>query len=142
MEFIPDIWIWDLCFSLKSPVTRCLDTAFYRFQYCNCVTIFIILFIPFIVAPCIIESTYCLLTNKCTFYQIWKSLNLYWNTHNDRSYMFRSSTILRELVKILAKVTLLLKHSVKLRRCILCGDVAACCHISTQYTMTKFYWMF
>ena len=43
---------------------------------------------------------------------------------------------------------LLLKHSVKLRRCILCGDVAACrvlqhthhfttcCHISTQYTTT------
>ena len=40
--------------------------------------------------------------------------------------MFRSSTILRELVQSLAKVTLLLKHSVKLRRCILCGDVAAC----------------
>ena len=39
--------------------------------------------------------------------------------------MFRSSTILRELVQSLAKVTLLLKHSVKLRR-ILCGDVAAC----------------
>ena len=40
--------------------------------------------------------------------------------------MFRSSTILRELVQSLAKVTLLLKHSVKLRRCIFCGDVAAC----------------
>ena len=40
--------------------------------------------------------------------------------------MFRSSTILRELVQSLAKVTLLLKHSVKLLRCILCGDVAAC----------------
>ena len=39
--------------------------------------------------------------------------------------MFRSSTTLRELVQSLAKVTLLLKHSVKLRRCILCGDVAA-----------------
>ena len=26
----------------------------------------------------------------------------------------------------MAKVTLLLKHSVQLRRCILCGDVAAC----------------
>jgi len=25
-----------------------------------------------------------------------------------------------------AKITLLLKHSVKLRRCILCGDMAAC----------------
>ena len=40
--------------------------------------------------------------------------------------MFRSSTILRQLVQSLAKVTLLLKHSVKLRHCILCGDVAAC----------------
>ena len=40
--------------------------------------------------------------------------------------MFRSSTILRELVQSLAKVPLLLKHSVRLRRCILCGDVAAC----------------
>ena len=40
--------------------------------------------------------------------------------------MFRSSTILMELVQGLAKITLLLKHSVKLRRCILCGDVAAC----------------
>ena len=40
--------------------------------------------------------------------------------------MFRSSTILRELVQSLAKVTLLLKHSVKLRHCILCGGVAAC----------------
>ena len=39
--------------------------------------------------------------------------------------MFRSSTILGELVQCLAKVTFLLKHSVKLRRCILCGDVAA-----------------
>ena len=40
--------------------------------------------------------------------------------------MFRSSTILGGLVQSLAKVTLLLKHSVKLRRLILCGDVAAC----------------
>ena len=40
--------------------------------------------------------------------------------------MYRSSTILRELVQNLAKVTLLLKNSVKLRHCILCGDDAAC----------------
>ena len=33
--------------------------------------------------------------------------------------MFRSSTILRDVVQSLAKVTFLLKHSVKLRRCIL-----------------------
>ena len=78
--------------------------------------------------------------------------------------MFRSSTILRELEQSLAEITLLLKYSVKLRRYILCGDVAAyrdmayvlfvvqslhnkehtrhfttCCHISTQYTTTQFY---
>ena len=40
--------------------------------------------------------------------------------------MFRSSTIFRELVQSLAKVTLLLKNSVKLLYCILRGDVAAC----------------
>ena len=40
--------------------------------------------------------------------------------------MFRSSTIIRELVQNLAEVIFLLKHSVKLRRCILCGDVAVC----------------
>jgi hypothetical protein len=40
--------------------------------------------------------------------------------------MFRSSTILRGLVQSLAKVIFLLKHSVKLCRCILCGDVAVC----------------
>ena len=44
--------------------------------------------------------------------------------------MLRSSTFLRELVQSLAKVTLLIKHSVKLRRCILCGDVAACREIT------------
>ena len=44
--------------------------------------------------------------------------------------MFQSSAILRELVQSLAKVTLLLKHSVKLRCRILCGDVAACCEMA------------
>ena len=44
--------------------------------------------------------------------------------------MVWSSTILRELVQSLDKVTLLLKQSVKLRRCILCGDVAACREIA------------
>ena len=42
--------------------------------------------------------------------------------------MFRSSTILGDLVQSLANVKLTLKHSVKLRRCILCGDVAASPH--------------
>jgi hypothetical protein len=43
-----------------------------------------------------------------------------------RSYMFRSTTIIRELVLNLAKVVFILKDSVKLRRYILCGGVAAC----------------
>jgi hypothetical protein len=43
-----------------------------------------------------------------------------------RSYMFRSTTIIRELVLNLAKVIFVLKHSVKLRRYMLFGDVAAC----------------
>ena len=40
--------------------------------------------------------------------------------------MFRSSTILRELAQSLANVIFLLKHSVKLCRFMLCGEVAAC----------------
>jgi len=41
--------------------------------------------------------------------------------------MFRSSmTSIRELYLYLTKVIFMLKHSVKLRRYILCGDVAAC----------------
>ena len=40
--------------------------------------------------------------------------------------MFRSTTIFRELVLNLAKVIFMLKLSVKLRRYILFGDVAAC----------------
>jgi hypothetical protein len=38
--------------------------------------------------------------------------------------MFRSTTVIRELVLSLAKV--ILKHSVKLRPYRLCGGVAAC----------------
>jgi hypothetical protein len=38
--------------------------------------------------------------------------------------MFRSTTIIRELVLSLAKV--ILKHSVKFCPCRLCGSVAAC----------------
>jgi hypothetical protein len=40
--------------------------------------------------------------------------------------MFRSSTIIRELALNLAKVIFVLKHSVKLRRYLLYGCVAAC----------------
>ena len=35
--------------------------------------------------------------------------------------MFRFSTIIRELALNLAKVIFMLKHSVELRRCLLCG---------------------
>jgi len=40
--------------------------------------------------------------------------------------MFRSSTIIRELALNLAKVTFMLKHSVKFRLYLLCFCVAAC----------------
>ena len=40
--------------------------------------------------------------------------------------MFRSSTIIRELALHLTKVIFMSKHSVKLRRYLLCGCVAAC----------------
>ena len=40
--------------------------------------------------------------------------------------MFRSSTIIRELALNPSKVIFTLKHSVKLRRYLLCGFVAAC----------------
>jgi len=40
--------------------------------------------------------------------------------------MFRSSTVIRELPLNLAEVIFMLKHSVKLRRYILSGCVAAC----------------
>ena len=44
--------------------------------------------------------------------------------------MFRSSTISRKLALHLAKVIFMLKHSVKLRRYMLFGDVAACHQIT------------
>ena len=44
--------------------------------------------------------------------------------------MFRSTTIIRELVLNLAKVIFMLKHSVKLRHYVLFGIVTACCHIT------------
>jgi hypothetical protein len=56
------------------------------------------LLLTFIVAPCILKSIY--FTHQQKHYLL--------NTHKYRSYMFRSSTIIRELVLSLAKVTL--KH--------------------------------
>ena len=49
--------------------------------------------------------------------------------------MFRFSTIIRELEMNLAKVIFILKHSVKLRRYLLCGCVAAYCIYSIGYPM-------
>ena len=40
--------------------------------------------------------------------------------------MFRSSTIIGEPALTLAEVVFMFKHSVKLRRHLLCGCVAAC----------------
>ena len=40
--------------------------------------------------------------------------------------MFRSTTIIRELASELAKGILILKHSARLRRNLLCGGAAAC----------------
>jgi hypothetical protein len=54
--------------------------------------------------------------------------------------MFRFTTIIREVVLNLAKVIFILKHSVKLRRYMLYGDVAACterrvlCAVHTTHT--------
>jgi hypothetical protein len=50
--------------------------------------------------------------------------------------MFRPTTIVRELHLSFAKVTIMLKQSVKLRRYVLCGGVAACCNTTAQYITT------
>ena len=50
--------------------------------------------------------------------------------------MFRSMTIIWELVLHVAEVIVVLKLPVILLRYILCGDVAACCHITTKYIAT------
>ena len=56
-----------------------------------------------------------------------EKFNIHYNTHNYRSYMFRSSTILRELVQSLAKVIFLLKHSVKKFVVVYCVEM--CQHV-------------
>jgi hypothetical protein len=59
----------------------------------------------FIVVPCILKSKASHLPTDALYYT-WKGLTLHKKSHEDGSYMFRSSTILRELVWSLAKVTL------------------------------------
>ena len=46
--------------------------------------------------------------------------------------MFRSSTIIKELALNMAKVIFILKHSMKLRRYLLCGCVATCCQVQCR----------
>ena len=48
--------------------------------------------------------------------------------------MCRSTTIIRELVLNLAKVIFMLKHSIKLRRVMLFGDVVCCVLCSAWHT--------
>ena len=85
--------------------------------------------ISFIVAPCIliyVEFTH----QQMRFYKFKKHIKIYIKIHVNkyRSYMFRSSTIIREIALNLDKVIFILKHLVKLRRYLLCGCVAARCH--------------
>ena len=51
--------------------------------------------------------------------------------------MFRPSTIIREPALNLTKVMFMLKHSVELRRYLLCGCVAVCCrsHIYVYFNI-------
>ena len=63
------------------------------------------------------------LTNKCTFINLKNTLKFTLNTHKYGSYMFRPLTIIRELALNLAKVIFMLKHSMKVRRYLLCGCV-------------------
>jgi hypothetical protein len=57
------------------------------------------------------------------------------NLQKYRSYMFQSSTIIRELVLSLAKF--ILKHSVKLCPYRLCGSVAACLEVACVLCATQ-----
>ena len=72
------------------------------------------------------NTVYCSLTNKCPFINLKNTLQFTLNTHKYRSYMFRSSTMIRELALNVAKVIFTLKHSVKLCRYLLWGCVATC----------------
>ena len=58
--------------------------------------------------------------------------------------MFPSTTVIREFVLNLAKVIFMLKHSAKLRRYMLFGDVAAChsaapCYMLPHHQITYNY---
>ena len=60
------------------------------------------------------------------FYSCKEHIKIYVKIHiNIAPTYFGSSTMIRELALNLTKVIFALKHSVKLRRCLLCGCVAA-----------------
>jgi len=78
----------------------------------------------FISAPCILRSIQ--FTHQLMHYLLnLEKFKIYIkiHTHIYRSYMFRSTNIIREVVLNLVKVIFMLKHSVKLRRYMLFGDV-------------------
>ena len=54
--------------------------------------------------------------------------------------MFRSSTITREFALNLSKVIFTLKHSVKLRRYLLFGCVAACHGMACVFMLCRMYY--
>ena len=56
------------CSELVSPVRQCSSTALLEHWMKNGLTYVFIDTVTFIVVPCIMESIYCSLTNKCTFY--------------------------------------------------------------------------
>ena len=69
-------------------------------------------------------------TPKIHYLLTWKSFNIFIKIRiNIVPTCFGLRPIVRELLLHLAKITLMLKQSVKLHRYVLCGDVAACYHI-------------
>ena len=71
----------------------------------------------FIVASCILTKLMFLSPTNALLYYTYKMLKHTVKISNDRSYMFRSIwTIIREPMPNLAKVTILCRYSVKIRR--------------------------
>jgi len=63
------------------------------------------------------DNTYVLLPTNALLYYTYKMLKCTVKISHDCSYMFRSTwTIIRELMPNLAKVTILCRYSVKIRR--------------------------
>ena len=71
----------------------------------------------FIVAPCILTTLMLLSPINALLYYTYKMLKYTVKISHDCSYMFRSIwTIIREPMPNLAKVTILRRYSVKIRR--------------------------